>query len=67
MIPRRFRKHVIPAIDDMLWFGGRWWLFPGTWIGEYSKFQWRDNRVYLLEPDGNIVEGIQFVGEVELD
>jgi hypothetical protein len=54
-------------MNDMLWFGGHWWLFPGAWIGEYSRFQWRDNRVYLLEPDGSIVEGIEFVGEVELD
>ena len=54
-------------MDDMLWFGERWSRFPGTWIGEYSEFEWRNDRVYLLESDGSTVEGIQFVGEVELD
>jgi hypothetical protein len=32
-----------------------------------AEFEWRDNRVYLLEPDGSAVEGIVFVGEVAPD
>jgi len=32
-----------------------------------AEFAWRDKRLYLLEPDGSAVEGILFVGEVELD
>lgn len=50
--------------DAMLWFGGHWWWFPGAQIDTESEFEWRDNRVYLLEPDGSGVEGILFVGEV---
>jgi len=50
--------------DAMLWFGGHWWLFPGSQVGAEPEFEWRDNRVYLLEPDGGAVEGIVFVGEV---
>jgi hypothetical protein len=51
----------------MLWLGGRWWWFPGRQISADSKFEWRDNRVYLLESDGSAVEGILFVGEVAPD
>jgi hypothetical protein len=29
--------------------------------------EWRDGRVYLLQPDGSAVEGIVFVGEVVPD
>ena len=50
--------------DEMLWFAGRWWRFPGARIGADSEFEWRDNRVYLLEVDGKAVEGIVFAGEV---
>ncbi len=28
-------------------FADRWWWFPGARIGAESKFEWRDNRVYL--------------------
>lgn len=56
-----------PRIDEMLWFGGNWWWFAGRQIGAGSEFEWRDNRVYLLEPDGSAVEGILFVGEVATD
>ena len=56
-----------PRMDDMLWFGGRWWWFPGTRIDADSEFEWRDNKVYLLEPDGTAVEGILFVGEIATD
>jgi hypothetical protein len=38
--------------------------FPGRQIDAESEFEWRDNRVYLLESDGSAVEGILFVGEV---
>lgn len=51
----------------MLWFAGRCWWFPGTQIGAESIFEWRDNRVFLLEADGSAVEGILFVGEVVRD
>jgi hypothetical protein len=53
-----------PEMGEMLWFGGRWWWFPRRQISVESQFEWRDNRVYLLEPDGSAVEGILFVGEV---
>ena len=56
-----------PRMDEMLWFGGHWWWFPGAQIGSESEFEWRDNRVYLLEPDGSAVEGILFVSEVATD
>jgi hypothetical protein len=51
----------------MLWFAGRWWWFPGREISADSEFEWRDNRVYLLEPEGKIVEGIVFAGEIATD
>lgn len=53
-----------PRMHEMLWFAGRWWWFPGARVGEESEFEWRDDRVCLLEPDGTAVEGILFVGEV---
>ncbi len=56
-----------PEMHEMLWFSGRWWWFPGAQIGAESVFEWRDNRVYLLRPDGSAVEGIVFVGEVSPD
>jgi hypothetical protein len=56
-----------PRMDEMLWFGGHWWWFPGRQISADSEFEWRDNRVYLLESDGSAVEGILFVGEVAAD
>ena len=51
----------------MLLFADRWLWFPGAQIGADSEFEWRDNRVYLLEPDGSAVEGIVFVGEIAPD
>jgi len=57
---------VSTDMDQQLWFAGRWW-FPGSRIGAESEFEWRNGRAYLLEPDGSAVEGIVFVGEVELD
>jgi hypothetical protein len=53
-----------PSMDEMVWVGGRYWWFPGAQIGAESEFEWRDNRVYLLGPDGSAVAGILFVGEV---
>jgi hypothetical protein len=53
-----------PRMDEMLWFGGNWWWFAGRQIGAASEFEWRDNRVYLLEPDGSAAEGILLVDEV---
>lgn len=55
------------AMDDMLWFGGHWWWFPDAWIGADSEFEWTNDRVYLLEPDGSAVVGILFVGEASPD
>ena len=56
-----------PEMHEMVWFGGDWWWFAGRQIGEHSEFEWRDDRVFLLEPDGSAVEGILFVGEVTTD
>jgi hypothetical protein len=41
--------------------------FPGRQISVESQLEWRDNRVFLLEPDGSAVAGILFVGEVVPD
>lgn len=55
-------------MDAMVWFAGRWWWFPTASTDlDSAEFEWRDNRLYLLQPNGNPVEGILFVGEVELD
>lgn len=56
-----------PRMDEMLSFGGRWWWFPGRQISLESEFEWRNNRVYLLQSDGTAVEGVLFVGEVSPD
>lgn len=56
-----------PEIDEMVWFSGHWWWFPGRRISADSEFEWRDHRVYLLEPDGTAIQGILFVGEVSPD
>jgi len=53
--------------DAMLWFAGRSWWFPGAQIGAESEFDWRDNRVFLLGPDGSTKEGFMFVGEIAPD
>ncbi len=53
-----------PDTDEMLWLGGRWWWFPGRQISAESRFEWKNGRAYLLEPDGTAIEGILFVGEV---
>lgn len=55
-------------MDQQIWFANGWWWFPTASVDlESAEFEWRDNRVYLLEPDGSAVEGIVFVGEVRLD
>lgn len=54
--------------DAMLWFGGHWWWFPTASTDvDSAVFEWRDNRVYLLEPDGTAIEGILFAGEIAPD
>ncbi len=58
---------VSTDMDELLWFAGRWWWFPGARIGAESEFEWRNSRAYLLEPDGSAEEGIVFVDEVEFD
>jgi hypothetical protein len=55
-----------PHNEEMVWVGGRWWWFHGSSIDAESIFEWRDNRVYLLEPDGSVAEGILFVGGAPL-
>jgi hypothetical protein len=54
-------------MNAMLWFSGRWWWFPGARIAADLEFEWRDNRLYLLERYGSAVEGIVFAGEVDPD
>jgi len=54
-------------MDEMVWVGGRFWWFPGSRIDAESIFEWRDNKVYLLEPNGSVVPGILFVREVAPD
>ncbi len=56
-----------PRKDEMVWVVGRWWWFPGARIDADSQFEWRDHRVYLLEPDGTAREGILFAGEVRTE
>jgi hypothetical protein len=52
-------------MDQQLWFAGRWWWFPTASIDlDSAEFEWRDNRLYLLQPNGNPVVGIVFAGEV---
>jgi hypothetical protein len=38
----------------MVWFSGRWWWFPGAQIGAESQFEWRGDKVLLLEPYGTL-------------
>jgi hypothetical protein len=64
---RRFQNMTYPRIDEMVWVGGHWWWFPGRQISAESQFEWRNDRAYLLEPDGSAVEGIVFAGEVAPD
>lgn len=55
-------------MDQQLWFANGWWWFPTASADlESAEFEWRDNRVYLLERDGSAVEGILLVGEVVTD
>ena len=35
-------------------------VIPGARIGAESEFESRNSRVYMLEPDGNAIEGIVF-------
>ncbi len=51
-------------MDAMLWFADRWWWFPTANGLDSVEFEWRNNRLYLLEPDGTAVEGTVIVGEV---
>ena len=53
-----------PRNDELVRVAGRLWWFPGRRISADSEFEWRDHRVYLLEPDGTAIEGILFAGEV---
>jgi hypothetical protein len=55
---RSWTKMARQDIEGMIWIGGRWWWFPGARIDGDSEFEWRDG-LYLLESDGNIVEGIE--------
>lgn len=53
---------------EMLWLGGHWWWFPTASADVGSAvFEWRVNKVYLLEPDGSAVEGILFAGGIATD
>jgi hypothetical protein len=45
--------------EAMLWFGGRWWWFPGAQIGTESEFEWRGGKGFLLDLNGKTVEGIE--------
>jgi hypothetical protein len=45
--PRNGRRELIPQFR---------WKLPGAQIGAEPEFEWRDNRVFLLEPDGSAVE-----------
>jgi hypothetical protein len=56
-----------PRNDELIRVDGRLWWFPGRRISGDSEFEWRDHRVYLLEPDGTATEGILFAGEVSPD
>lgn len=53
-----------PRMHELVWFGGRWWWFPGRRISADSEFEWKNGRAYLLEPDSPAIEGILFAGEV---
>jgi hypothetical protein len=52
--------------EAMLWFGGRWWWFPGAQIGTESEFEWRGGKGFLLDPNGKTVvnrrDGLTFSG-----
>lgn len=53
-----------PKMHEMVWFGGDWWWFPTANISlDSAQYEWRNNRVCLLQPDGSAVAGILFVGE----
>jgi hypothetical protein len=56
-----------PRNDEMVRVAGRLWWFPGRQTSTESQFEWKNGRAYLLEPDGSVVEGILFVGEVALE
>ena len=53
-----FDTMAYPQKDEMVSVGGRWWWFPGALIGAESEFEWRDNRVFLMEHGGTAVERI---------
>jgi hypothetical protein len=59
---------LLRDMDAMLWFADRWWWFPTASTDlDSAVFEWRNNRVYLLEPDGSAVEGIVLVGDASPD
>ena len=49
--------------DGMIGIGGRWWRFPGARIDTDSwEVESRsDGKLYLLESNGNIVEGVEVI------
>jgi len=49
--------------DEMIGIGGLWWRFPGARIDTDSwEVEWRgDGKLYLLESNGNIVEGVEVI------
>jgi hypothetical protein len=56
-----------PEVDEMVWISGYWWWFPRKQTTPESQFELRNNRVYLLQPDGTAVAGIFFAGVVSPD
>ncbi len=62
-----FETITHPDVDEMLWFAGRCWWFPGAQIGAGSEFEWRGDGVFVLQPDNRAVEGIVFAGKIAPD
>lgn len=52
--------------DGMISISGRWWSFPGSQIASDSEFEWRDDKVYLNDSIGNVVEGRE-LSEAEIE
>lgn len=48
-----------PHNEEMVRVGGRCCGSPEQ-ISAGSQFEWKNGRVYLLEPDGSAVEGTLF-------
>jgi len=53
-------------IYGMIGISGRWWSFPGAQIDADSEFEWRDDKVYLHDSIGNVVEGRE-LSEAEVE